>query len=319
MSEEHDIGAADEQALREMFAALVADAAPSQQSPLEVQRLARAERQSQVDSRGRRLRYTRNALVAAVLIGIVAWVAPRFVTSDSSTATASSSSSSAASTAPAGTFAADGGAAAAPQSRGDRSSAAAASAPAGPAAGEGGSVTSASSAGSSAPASAAGSSGAMSSGPASSAAAPAATSAAAASSASSSAASSGGASGAPVACVPVPAGALNRVRAALPGYRGTVRITSCTSGTSAGSVAGTTTFVLAGRAASTCTGTTPCPPVPSTPIGSPLPGTKDAYAFRDGVLVVGADGVRVTVSTTPGGPSRTALIAAARALLGSLG
>src|ERR1700712_228573 len=102
-----DIGAADEQALRAMFAALVEDAEPSELSPLEVQRQGRNEQRSARDRRSKRIGYTRNALIAAVVIGVIALVAPQLRNSSDTAASSTSAS------APAAAFSAAGGASAA--------------------------------------------------------------------------------------------------------------------------------------------------------------------------------------------------------------
>ncbi len=316
-----DIGAADEQALRTMFAALVQDAAPSELSPLQVQRLARAEHGATLDRRIKRLKFTRNALVAAVLAGVVALVAPHLGSPGTETAASSSSASSTsaaaaaapaeASSAAAGTFAASSGAGGlAPMSAGSGDGSSAASAPAG-----GGAATSAAGGASAAPAPAgtsAAPSGAMSSSAMSSGAA----SSGGASGGGSSSASPTGASAA-AGCVPVSPRWFAPVRAALPGYRGTIRITSCTAETSGGPSAGTVAFVVSNATSGVCVKAADggCQPV----AGTPVPGTKDAYADRGAVTVVGTGGLSVRVTSTAGGPDRPELIAAARTLLKTLG
>ena len=314
-----DVSAADERALRALFAALVEDADPSGLNPLDVQRLARAEQRSSRERRVKRRKVTRNALIAAVLVGVVVLVAPHLSTSSSTTAAASSASVAAAAPsdgryAASATGAAGGGV---PRSAAADSSAAAASAPtnagAGPRKATGGSAhgSSASSAASSS-AAAAGveSSGAVDNG------ALRTVTATSASAGSSGPASSGAASALSLAsCPPLTGSALAVVRAALPGYRGTVRIASCTTESSAGSKPGSVTFAVSRSGSSACVATsTACPQPPAAPI----PGIADVYGFSGGVVVTGSNGLTVTATATAGGPDRTALIAAARALLKTL-
>lgn len=92
-----DVGAADEQALVALFAALVQDAEPSGLSPLKAQELARNEERRANGQRTRRLRITRNVLVAAVIVAVLVLVFPRLLPeSGSTTAGVASSSASAA-------------------------------------------------------------------------------------------------------------------------------------------------------------------------------------------------------------------------------
>lgn len=296
-NDQDDISAADEQALRAMFAALVDDAAPSELSPLEVRRSATSENDATLDRRLKRLKFTRNALVAAALAGVVALLLPHLGSTSTGTAASSSASAAAAGAIPQSAgAAADGSSAAssAPASGGASGSSAAGGAAPAPA------VSSA--------AGSAASSGAMSSGGASggsSAAGPSASSA--------SASASSGVAG----CLPGSARWFAPVRAALPGYRGTVRITSCSVEDSRGSAAGTVTFVVSTATSAVCQGAAAggCQPVD----GTPVPGTKDAYVNGAAVTVVGARGVSVTVTSAAGGPDRQALITAARALLTTIG
>lgn len=339
--DDQDVSVADERALRRMFAALVQDAEPSELSPLAIQRQARSEQGSTADRRARRLRYTRNVLIAAVFAAVVAVVLPHLGGSGSTTAASGSSSSSSAASAAASSGGAEvSGAAAGSYSgmaagAGAASTSAAARAPAANSAAASGAASSAPAAGGDAAAggapagsSAAGSaasSGAMSSGAMSSsaAAAPAAPSAGATSSdassaggassaAASSAAAAGSASRGP--CLSVPARALADVRAAMPGYGGAIRIASCALQDSIGPATGRATFtVLRSGPASCGVSVTACPAPPGA--GARIGGTTDAYAHPGGVLVTGRRGLVVTVTSTAGGPDREALIAGARALL----
>ncbi|SDO46119.1 hypothetical protein SAMN04515671_1007 [Nakamurella panacisegetis] len=159
-----NISAHDHQALTDLFAALTADAPPSEVSPLRVVKLGQAEVRAGVDRRIRRFRILRNIAVAAAVATVVVLVGSRIGGTSSSTSTAASSdyvaavasstrSDLAAGVAPAGSSAAAAGSAAASapasggyrsdqessrsnQSNGSAGAAAASSAPAGsPAAG----------------------------------------------------------------------------------------------------------------------------------------------------------------------------------------
>lgn len=321
-----EVGDDDEQALRAMFAALVEDAAPSELSLQQVQRVAGAERRAGRDSRRKRLSYARGALIAAVLVGVVALVVPRLGTGASTASSGSSSKAaapvaaagaagSASNAAPAASSAAASGAAAGSAfavagggtldgggTAGDRTPLGAGERVPSAGAASSGSANSAFSgdtaAGAGTPASEAMSSGAASTGPMS--AAPEGLSSAAA-------------SAAVPGCVPLSQRWFPAVGAALPGYRGAVRITSCTSQIAKGSGPGTVTLVVSTASLTSCAGASGggCQPVPGTQVA----GATGAYSYGSAVTVVGADHLAVTVTTTPGGPDRAALIAAARALL----
>lgn len=338
---DEDVSAADEQALRAMFAALVQDAEPSALSPLGIQRQARSEQRSARDRRTKRIGLTRNTLIAAVVIGVMALVAPRLLSSSSSTATAASSSSAAAipgadATSAAAAMSAAASYPAAPAPAGaataGEGSSAASSAAAGGAASAGltaagdapaGGAAAASSAAGSAASSGAASSEAMSSG---AAVAPSAGDASSAAASSSSAAaglpapaSSGPASSTSRGpCVQLPARALADVRAAMPGYGGAIRITSCRLQASVGTASGTATFTVDRSGRASCGQSVAACPVPAG-AGARIGGTTDAYDYPGGIVATGRGGLVVTATATAGGPNRLALLAGVRALLRTLG
>ncbi len=167
----------DERAVAELFGALVADAPPSELSPLSVLAAAKREQRLGIDARQRRSRWTKGALIAAVVAGLAVVIVPKLDLGVSSNATS----------APSSAIAADATVAAA----GASSAAGTASAAEGGAAG---------SAASSAGPNAAGSSAAASSAALSSAAG--STSAASSAAASSAAASGGAGFSAPTAAAP---------------------------------------------------------------------------------------------------------------------
>lgn len=331
--DDEDVSAADEQALRAMFAALVQDAEPSAQSPLDIQRRAKAEQRSTVDRRGKRLRYIRNTMIAAVLAGVVALVLPHLGSTSTETAAGASSAASAPAASPVSAAAASaaagsypGNAAAAGEGSSAASSAAASGAASGglTAAGDG---PAGGAAAATAASSGAASSEAMSSGAGAAPSAGDASSAGASSSAAAglpAPASSGAASSGPLAsstsrgpCVQLPARALADVRAAMPGYGGAIRITSCTLQASMGPATGTATFAVDRSGRASCGQSVAACPVPAG-AGARIGGTTDAYDYPGGIVVTGRGGLIATATATAGGPNRLALLAGVRALLQTL-
>lgn len=328
-----DISAADERALRAMFAALVEGAEPSEQSPLDVQRLALQAQRSARDRRSQRIRYTRNVLIAAVLVGVVALVVPQLASTSTNSAASSSGSAAAPAAGSQGseTFAAGAAAGGTAPMRagatGDRSrteerSAAAASSAAAIGSAAAPSVSSSSGAAAAPAASAAAGSGgsdagtSASSGAASSGAASASSSAASSAPLSSSALPPGEASSSG-ACPAVSAIALADVRAALPTDYRDARVTSeCgrLQFAGSGSRPGVSLLVSRSQPGSCAQG--------ATPPCRAIPGQPGAY-FDDhtslAVVIVYGRGLAVTVTTEVGGPSRSQLLAVARVLLRSVG
>jgi hypothetical protein len=93
---EQDISAADQQALTDLFASLVADAPAFEVSPLEIVELGRIEQRHALDSRVKRFRVVRNLAVAAAVVAMVVLIIPHLGSSSSESTAAASSSSSAA-------------------------------------------------------------------------------------------------------------------------------------------------------------------------------------------------------------------------------
>ena len=69
------ISAADERAMHDLFASLVADAPASKVSPLDVVRLGRREARDALDTRIHRFKVLRNVLVAAAFAAVAALTA----------------------------------------------------------------------------------------------------------------------------------------------------------------------------------------------------------------------------------------------------
>lgn len=328
-----DVSPADEQALTALFASLVADAEPSELSPLEVQRLAIAGRQRS-DTRSARRRIARNVLLAAAVFAAALLVLPRLIqSSPSATATAGASRSSATVAAGSPTSAAP----SAPFAAASATSAASASAAAGSGTGAAGAAGDAagrapvaSGPASSAPvngpditeaSSAASSGGAASTGSASSSAGSSAASAPASSAASSAAAtpSAAGSSAAgatsgsvPAAstCPALPAGAAVAVRRALPAtYRGsTVSVAGCAVVVSGSAGHPAIKLLVAPSAPGSCAGQSTCDRADGA----------GGYLGRSGavpVVYVYGKGVVVTIHPTAGQPDSRQLIGLARALL----
>jgi len=87
-----EVSAADERALSDIFASLVADSPACDVSPLAIVKLGQLDQQAALDKKIKRFKLTRNALLAAVLAGVVALLLPHLNGSPpSSTATGSSS------------------------------------------------------------------------------------------------------------------------------------------------------------------------------------------------------------------------------------
>ena len=314
-----------------MFAALVEDADPSELSALQVQRAAKAEQAAGLDRRIRRLKFARNALVAAVLAGVVALVLPHLGGSRAVTASSaySAASSSAAGGAAGGGYASDlsqkkhATAPAAAQVPASLAAVSPASAAASSAAAAGPADTSAVTSGAAGPAGFSTAGAATNAGSVATAGAgvtqgpsPGSSSALAAalpsgSSASSSAgsAASGGAAAAGSTCVELPAGSPERALAELAGYSGTVTVVGCTKQTHAGAGSGALTFAVTRSIAGAC-GSAPRRCVP-------VPGQTSAYSLP-GLVIVYSSGLAVEITERAPAPQRDALIASARTLLTSL-
>ena len=329
---DEDIPATDEQALTELFAALVADAPASSASPLELIKLGRIEQRRALDARIKRFKVVRNVLVAAALAALVVLIVPHLGSGSAESTAASSSSSSAAAT-----FAAAGGSA--PQQGGEVAAGSAASnAPVESGAASAGSSAAAAASGAASSAGPAGpaisSPSAMSSG----AAAPNASGAtrgevSRSSSTSASAAATSAPASSAAGCPALPAEALASFEAAFPaGYFGPVLSpfaqssgpnTRCSLFESRLPVVkqGVTVFVAVRRA-----------PVAVCGIACrPRPGQAGTYVGDSGgplaylsPLYVYADGYEVAVFTTrtgpsPVGPTFEQLAAGARAVIKTLG
>lgn len=351
------IWAADERAMTDLFASLVADAPASEVSPLDVVRLGRREAREALDTRIRRFKVLRNVLVAAAFAALVVLIVPHLGSGSSSSTAASSAGAASvpaaaasavrqpAGSAPArsGAAVAGGGAAGSAASDGGSSGGAAAgSAPAGSAAAAGsdgsnaGSTSAAAGSTSAAAASAAMTSGAPAPAPAPGAA-PTPDSAKALS-ASGSAASAAGRSGpvtpgteSVVPCPPLTARSVGAVRSAFPaGYLGPAAAGSgCRTHGAAGAGTGASLAFAAHPAAKLTVTAVRAAPGACRPVGCELrSGTTDVY---EAVPAGPSGGIRVwvygngdevmlrTSGTFAGAPSAEQLVAAGRAVIRTLG
>lgn len=351
------ISAADERAVNDLFASLVADAPASEVSPLDVVRLGRRAARDALDTRIRRFKVLRNVLVAAAFAALVVLIVPHLGSGSSSSTAASSAGAASvpaaaasavrqpAGSAPApqqsGAAVAGGGAAGSAASDGGSSGGAAAgSAPAGSAAAagsdgsNGGSTSAAAGSTSAAAPSAAMTSGAPVAAPG---AAPTPDSAKALS-ASSSAASAAGRSGpvtpgteSVVPCPPLTARSVVAVRSAFPaGYLGPAAAGSgCRTHGAAGAGTGASLAFAAHPAAKLTVTAVRAAPGACRPVGCELrSGTTDVY---EAVPAGPSGGIRVwvygngdevmlrTSGTFAGAPSAEQLVAAGRAVIRTLG